>query len=223
MAVKWHPDKNPGNEEEATRMFKLVAEAYEVLGNEEKRAMYDRYGRPGNDNSSASRGGADPFSAFFSGASAGRRGNFHVDPFEIFRQFFGEDDDFAGFLPRRNGNDRPFRGRGSSNEDPFGFGSMGGGFESMMRGGGSSMTFSSMSSMGGGGGVSRSTSSQTVIQNGQRVTRTTTTIRHADGRVETTTDESVGSSSDGANNNRLGGDGGRSGARWPTSGFLSGF
>ena len=41
----------------------------------------------------------------------------------------------------------------------------------------------------GGGGVSRSTSSQTVVVNGQRLTRTTTRIRHADGREETFTDE----------------------------------
>ena len=31
MALKWHPDKNPGNQQEAERVFKLVSEAYEVL------------------------------------------------------------------------------------------------------------------------------------------------------------------------------------------------
>ena len=31
MALKWHPDKNQGNQKEAERVFKLVAEAYEVL------------------------------------------------------------------------------------------------------------------------------------------------------------------------------------------------
>ena len=31
MALKWHPDKNPDNLEEADHVFKLVAEAYEVL------------------------------------------------------------------------------------------------------------------------------------------------------------------------------------------------
>ena len=31
MALRWHPDKNPDNVEEADKVFKLVAEAYEVL------------------------------------------------------------------------------------------------------------------------------------------------------------------------------------------------
>jgi len=31
MALKWHPDKNPGNQQEANRVFQLVSEAYEVL------------------------------------------------------------------------------------------------------------------------------------------------------------------------------------------------
>lgn len=43
MAIKYHPDKNPGNKE-AEEKFKLAAEAYEVLGNEEKKAKYDRFG-----------------------------------------------------------------------------------------------------------------------------------------------------------------------------------
>lgn len=33
MALKWHPDKNPDNLEEADKVFKLVGEAYEVLSN----------------------------------------------------------------------------------------------------------------------------------------------------------------------------------------------
>ena len=43
MAIKYHPDKNPGDNE-AENKFKKAAEAYEVLGNEEKRAKYDRFG-----------------------------------------------------------------------------------------------------------------------------------------------------------------------------------
>ena len=46
FALKYHPDKNPGNEE-AIRLFKEGAEAYEILSDQEKRARYDRYGHAG--------------------------------------------------------------------------------------------------------------------------------------------------------------------------------
>ncbi|XP_039092110.1 dnaJ homolog subfamily B member 7 [Hyaena hyaena] len=45
VALKWHPDKNPENKEEAERKFKEVAEAYEILSNNEKRDIYDKYGQ----------------------------------------------------------------------------------------------------------------------------------------------------------------------------------
>jgi molecular chaperone DnaJ len=46
MAIKYHPDKNPGDKEAETK-FKEAAEAYEVLGNPEKRKRYDQYGHAG--------------------------------------------------------------------------------------------------------------------------------------------------------------------------------
>ncbi len=42
LALKWHPDKNTDNVEEAERMFQDIGEAYEVLSNEETRSKYDR-------------------------------------------------------------------------------------------------------------------------------------------------------------------------------------
>ena len=46
MALKFHPDRNPGDEE-ATKRFKEAAEAYEILSDTEKRQRYDRYGHAG--------------------------------------------------------------------------------------------------------------------------------------------------------------------------------
>ena len=46
MAVKFHPDKNPGDKE-AEEKFKEAAEAYDVLSNPDKRARYDRFGHQG--------------------------------------------------------------------------------------------------------------------------------------------------------------------------------
>jgi len=46
LANKYHPDKNPDNEE-ALEKFKEVAEAYEILSSEEKREAYDRFGHEG--------------------------------------------------------------------------------------------------------------------------------------------------------------------------------
>ncbi len=48
LALKYHPDRNPGDEE-AVALFKEAAEAFEVLCNSEKRARYDRYGHAGID------------------------------------------------------------------------------------------------------------------------------------------------------------------------------
>ncbi|CAH0555808.1 unnamed protein product [Brassicogethes aeneus] len=41
LALKWHPDKNPDNMDDATKKFKEISEAYEVLSDESKRKIYD--------------------------------------------------------------------------------------------------------------------------------------------------------------------------------------
>jgi len=47
LAMKWHPDKNPDNADEAAKMFQQISEAYDVLSDMEKRAIYDRFGYEG--------------------------------------------------------------------------------------------------------------------------------------------------------------------------------
>ena len=77
MAIKYHPDKNPGDTE-AEDMFKKSAEAYEVLSNPDKKARYDQFGHQAFDGSGGFGGGGmnmdDIFSQFgdiFGGAFGG--------------------------------------------------------------------------------------------------------------------------------------------------------
>ncbi|KAG0242899.1 DnaJ- protein scj1 [Actinomortierella wolfii] len=71
LSKKYHPDKNPGDKD-AEAKFVQVAEAYEVLSDDKKRSIYDRYGEEGLKQQQQHE----------------HAGGFH-DPFDIFAQFFG--------------------------------------------------------------------------------------------------------------------------------------
>lgn len=63
MAIKYHPDKNQGDNE-AEEKFKLINEAYQVLSDDNKRSIYDRYGKQGLEGMGGGRGSGDFSSAF---------------------------------------------------------------------------------------------------------------------------------------------------------------
>jgi DnaJ family protein A protein 2 len=77
-ASKHHPDKNPNNIEESTKIFKEIQKANETLSDSEKREHYDRYGDDENvgeqDFSGGFPGGFNPFGEMF-GQMGGNRGN----------------------------------------------------------------------------------------------------------------------------------------------------
>lgn len=114
LALKWHPDKwSQSSDEEkktAEANFKEVAEAYDVLSDDNNRARYDQFGHAG-------MGGAGGF-----GGGAGGFEGAGFDPFEIFNQFFGG---AGGF----NGGSRTYTFNGGNPFSGFGGGSpFGGGF-----------------------------------------------------------------------------------------------
>ncbi len=93
LAIKYHPDKNPGDKV-AEEKFKELGEAYEVMSDPQKRAAYDQFGHQAFDPRSRSGGGA-----------RGSAGGFH-DPFDVFREVFGGGrggDIFESFFGGGNG------------------------------------------------------------------------------------------------------------------------
>lgn len=75
LSIKWHPDKNPDNKEEATTKFQEISEAYSILSDPEKRSMYDQIGMDFIKNQDGGPG---------------------MDPSDIFSQFFGGNSPFGG-------------------------------------------------------------------------------------------------------------------------------
>src|SRR6202011_4694805 len=87
LAMKWHPDKNPGDATSEIR-FKEINEAYEVLKDADKRAAYDRFGHAAFEQGA---GGAGGFGSDFGSAFS-----------DIFEGIFG----MAGARGRSGGRER---------------------------------------------------------------------------------------------------------------------
>jgi molecular chaperone DnaJ len=95
-ALKWHPDRNPESKHEAEEKFRQASEAYSVLSDEQKRAVYDRFGHAGLDGRGFETSG---FNASI------------FDEFQdIFGDLFGFDQAFGGRAGRRGRGSRGQRG-----------------------------------------------------------------------------------------------------------------
>ncbi|MDC3024850.1 molecular chaperone DnaJ [Candidatus Pelagibacter sp.] len=92
LAVKYHPDKNPGNKK-AEEKFKEASEAYGILSDKNKKENYDNFGHAAFENGGGQRGGFGGFSG--------------ADFSDIFEDFFGE---FGG---RGSSRSRSSNNRGS--------------------------------------------------------------------------------------------------------------
>ncbi|HVT00907.1 MAG TPA: DnaJ C-terminal domain-containing protein [Patescibacteria group bacterium] len=97
LALQYHPDRN--KTKEAEEKFKEINQAYEVIGDPQKRQQYDQFGSAGFEGGAGAGGPfgggfrqQGPFTYTYSGGADGfdfgNMGGF-TDPFEIFEQFFG--------------------------------------------------------------------------------------------------------------------------------------
>lgn len=87
LAMRWHPDKNPDNKKEAEAKFKQISEAYDVLSDPEKRAVYDQYGEEGLKGMPPPGSGGAPSSSGFSFNTRNAE--------DIFAEFFGSNGPFG--------------------------------------------------------------------------------------------------------------------------------
>ena len=133
LSLKYHPDKNKDNPKKAKEMFIKIANAYEVLSNDEKRKIYDQYGEEG-----------------IKANEQGGGSNFNFDNMgfeEIFSQFFGGGGGGAKFEFNFGGGHG-----GKKKQSSSGFGGFGSIFDTIFGGGGDNGGFGGFQGGQYGGG-----------------------------------------------------------------------
>ncbi|XP_067010445.2 dnaJ homolog subfamily B member 6 [Anabrus simplex] len=177
LALRWHPDKNPQNLDEATKKFKEISEAYEVLSDDKKRRVYDQYGKDGLGEAARSRyrHDVDDYDLNFFPFT-------FRDPVDVFQEFFGSSP-FQDLFPgmggpqnQRHGNPNSHNTVSSRFFSPFGNFGFGMDFDDSLgnqnAGLGGFTSFSTINSGGGGPsrGTVRSTSTSTKYIDGKKIT-----------------------------------------------------
>eukprot|EP00300_Choanocystis_sp_HF-7_P010787 c17154_g1_i3.p1 GENE.c17154_g1_i3~~c17154_g1_i3.p1 ORF type:complete len:370 (+),score=-31.74 c17154_g1_i3:39-1148(+) len=169
LAMKWHPDKNPDNKAAAEKKFKEIGEAYDVLSDKNKRAIFDQYGEEGLKGMPPEGAeGAGGFPGGFPGGGAGGfpGGAFHFSSGGPGRGGGGggyhfSNDDAANIFANLFGGRSPFGGMGGMGgmDDDFfmgqGMGGMGQGMGGMGQG---------MGGRGGGGSGSRRRKADDIVK-----------------------------------------------------------
>ena len=87
LARRYHPDFNQDDPKGAKEKFQKVQEAFDILGNQEKRQVYDRFGV--SPDQMGSGGGHGPFQWSFGGSAPGRKANFKFDNLDDIMRMFG--------------------------------------------------------------------------------------------------------------------------------------
>jgi len=107
LAHEYHPDKKTGNAEK----FKEINEAYQILGNEQKRKQYDQFGSAGSSFNSGGFSGSNPFSSQgFNGNNFQGNINFDFGDIEDWSDIFGGSDIFSSFFGGSRNSNRTKRG-----------------------------------------------------------------------------------------------------------------